>query len=205
VWPNFRHFYIAVLAVVVATAPIGARAQLATFDAANFVKNSLNELNTYQIRIQQAEQLAAQLQQLQQELRSGAEPSVNVWRNAQAQLAQLTQQLNQFQSLSVGASNLNSQFATYYPGCGSCNNLYSYNTQIQTATTNSVENALKAAAAGNQDFANENLSLDTLKNANTNGSQYAAIVTGNQIAAMMVEQMQKERLNQSLLMQAEVK
>jgi P-type conjugative transfer protein TrbJ len=194
------------LAIGLTSSPVAmprADAQVATFDAANFVKNSLNEVHLYYVQYQQAQQLQAQLQSLAQQIRSGALPTVSVWRNAQAELATLSAQVQQYKSISVGMDNINSQFAQYYPGCGECNQHYGYDQQVRTATMAGIQGSLNAAATSNQQFAEENLSLNTLKNAQQNGSQYAAIVAGNQISSMLVEQMQKERFNQTLLMQAE--
>ena len=82
---------VALMAALLCVPAQPAQAQVAVYDAANYVKNTLTELHTLQIVTDQATQIANQLQQIDYQVQSLRNFPNGIWGQIQGDLQALTQ------------------------------------------------------------------------------------------------------------------
>ena len=86
------------------------------FDPTNYAKNTLTELHTLQITINQATQISNQLRQLAYEVQNLKNIPNGVWGQIQSDLGALTKVVKVGQSISYADANLTGEFTAMYPG-----------------------------------------------------------------------------------------
>src|SRR5579864_3164416 len=110
---------LCVAAAVILSAHVESRADLPVFDPANYAKNVLIQANTLKATINQATQIAYQLQQLQMQIESLRTIPKGVWGQIQTDLAQLQRVVERGQGIGYADQNLSADFSTLYPGFAS--------------------------------------------------------------------------------------
>src|ERR1700680_4347471 len=91
-------------------------AQFTVFDPANFAKNTLTEIHTLQVTINQVTQIANQLQQLSYEEQNLRNIPNGGWGQVRTDIAALTRVTKIGTSISYADANLGNEFASVYPG-----------------------------------------------------------------------------------------
>ena len=136
--------------------------------------------------------------------------SNTIWGNAMQDLALLQQAVQKGEALSYTLSNLDTVFAQKFKGyskwCGTTMTTANFPAQYANwsqQTLNTCNAALDAANLQSQQFSTEQSTMQQLVNASqTATGRMQAIQVGNQIAAQLVDQMQK--LRQLLMTQIQV-
>jgi P-type conjugative transfer protein TrbJ len=185
---------VALIAITSVSVTGTAFAQWAVIDGTNLSQNILTAARSLQSNINQAQQIAYQLQMYKNMLQNTAALPQQVWADASNTLNQLANVVQTGQSLSYSAANVNSQFQSLFPGYKTQTNYgTSYQQWSQTAL-DSMRGALSAAGVQNANYANEEQSIAGLRVAASGAlGQKAAIDAGNQIAFAQVAQLQELR------------
>ena len=205
---HFRPLLAGLLALSLVVSPPPARALFGVgdivFDPSNFGQNVLTAMRALQSNVNEAQQIAYQLQQLEMEVKNLATFPQGVWGNIQADLDQLKQLAQSADAISYAMQNLSTQFQQLYPGYQAPTN---YQQEYQTWTNNSLEGIEKALEAANRQsriFEEENTRMGQIKSMSDSAvGQMQALQTGNMLAAQVVEQLQKLRQLQMAEMQAQ--
>jgi P-type conjugative transfer protein TrbJ len=171
-----------------------AFAQWAVIDGTNLSQNILTAARSLQTNINQAQQIAYQLQMYKNMLQNTAALPQQVWADASDKLNQLAIVAETGQSLSYSAANTNSLFQSRFPGYKASTNYgASYQEWSQTAL-DSMRGALNAAGLQNANYANEEQTIAGLRVAASGAlGQKAAVDAGNQIAMAQISQLQELR------------
>ncbi|NKJ23849.1 P-type conjugative transfer protein TrbJ [Dyella sp. SG609] len=171
-----------------------AFAQWAVIDGTNLSQNILTAARSLQSNINQAQQIAYQLQMYKNMLQNTAALPEQVWADASGTLNQLANVAQTGQSLSYSAASVNGQFQSTFPGYKTSTDYgASYRQWSQTAL-DSMRGALNAAGVQNANFANEEQTIAGLRVAASGAlGQKAAVDAGNQIAMAQVSQLQELR------------
>jgi len=183
------------LAVTLASAAVQpASAQITVFDPANYVKNTLTELNTLQTTINQATQISNQLQQLAYQLQSLRNIPNGTWGEIQADLAALRRVAKVGQSISYADANLSGEFIQMYPGYQVPTNYTRAYTQWGTNSLGGMQGALSVAGLQSSQLSTEDATFAQLE-ALSNGSvgHMEALQVGNMIGIQQAQQLQKLR------------
>jgi P-type conjugative transfer protein TrbJ len=198
---------ISIGAVVLATAlsfPHPAAAQVTVFDPTNYTKNTLTELHTLQIMLDQAKQVTNQLQQLSYEVQNLRNIPNGIWGQIEDQLAQLKQIAKVGQSISYGDAHLSQEFTQLYPGYQVPTNYTKAYTQWATNALGGIQGALQAAGLQSTQFGNEDqlfAQLQTLSNGSVGHME--ALQVSNMIGVQEVQQLEKLRQLQMAQLQGE--
>jgi type IV secretion system protein TrbJ len=179
-------------------------AQFTVFDPANFAKNTLTEVHTLQVTINQATQIANQLQQLAYEVQNLHNIPNGVWGQARGDIAALTRVAKVGDSISYADANLGSEFASVYPGYIAPSDYAQAYRQWSSNTLGGIRGALAAAGVQNTQLASEAnvlANLQALSDGSTGHMQ--ALQVGNMIAMQQVQQLQKLRQLQMAQLQGE--
>jgi len=179
-------------------------AQFAVFDPSNFVKNTLTELHTLQITINQATQTANQLRQIAYELQNLRNIPNGVWGQVRGDLASLKQITKVGQNLSYADANLANEFTQMYPGYAVPTNYEQSYQQWGNNSLGGIRGALAAAGLQSDQLDSEDDVLGVLQSLSDGAAGHMqAIQAGNMIAAQTVQQLQKLRQLQMAQMQGE--
>jgi P-type conjugative transfer protein TrbJ len=154
-------------------------AMLPVFDAA-----ALGQL------LNQLAQLKQQTMLIQSELQV-LEGGQYQWSDAQGLINNLGSIVNQTNSISYSASNIDQNFKKAYPGYQSPQNFSQQYKQNSETTLNTMNNILKSAGSSASDFQNENTRLKFLQQQSQSAEgQTQAIQASTQIASETVSQIQ---------------
>jgi P-type conjugative transfer protein TrbJ len=179
-------------------------AQFTVFDPSNFVKNTLTELHTLQITINQATQTANQLRQIAYELQNLRSIPNGVWGQARGDLASLKQVTKVGQNISYADANLANEFTQMYPGYTVPTNYEQSYRQWGSNSLGGIQGALAAAGLQSDQLDDEDGVLAVLESLSDGAvGHMQAIQAGNMIAAQVVQQLQKLRQLQMAQMQGE--
>jgi len=174
------------------------------YDPANYSQNVLTAVRALQSNLNEAQQIANQLRQIEMEVKNLANFPAGVWADIQADLNQLTQLAQSSGAISYTMQNLSTQFKQLYPGYQAQTN---YEQEYQAWTNNSLESirtALETANRQSQVFEEEKADMRKIENMSDSAEgQMQVLQTGNMLTAQLVEQMQKLRLLQMTEMQAQ--
>ena len=174
---------------------------------AELINQDEQEVGQYEKQVLMVEN---QLQQLANMATNTQGFSNTIWGNAMQDLALLQQAVAKGEALSYTFSNLDQTFEKRFKGysnwsgttMGTANFPAQYANWSQQ-TQDTCRSALSAANLQYQDFATEQSTLQQLVNASQSATgRMQAVQVGNQIAAQMVDQMQK--LRQLLMTQIEL-
>jgi type IV secretion system protein TrbJ len=195
---------IALMAALLCVPTRPAHAQMAVYDAANYVKNTLTELHTLQIVTDQATQIANQLQQIDYQVQGLRNFPNGIWGQIQADLQALTRIAKVGQSISYGDANLSAEFTRLYPGYEVPTNYTKAYTQWSTNVLGGIQGALQAANLQSTQFQSEDALFKQLQGL-SNGSvgQMQALQAGNMIGIQEVQQLEKLRQLQMAQLQGE--
>jgi len=164
------------------------------FDPSNFAKNSLTELHTLDVTINQATQISNQLRQLAYQLQSLRNIPSGTWGNVVSELAALQRVVKVGSGISYTDAGLSTEFRALYPGYGAPTDY----------TLDGMQGAYQAAGLQSNQFATEDgvfADLESRSNGATGHMQ--AIQVGNMIAVQEVQQLEKLRQLQMAQMQGE--
>ena len=185
---------VALMAALLCVPAQPAQAQVAVYDAANYVKNTLTELHTLQIVTDQATQIANQLQQIDYQVQSLRNFPNGIWGQIQGDLQALTQIAKVGQSISYGDANLSTEFTHMYPGYEVPTNYTQAYTQWGSNALGGMQGALQSAGLQSTQFQSEDALFSQLQGL-SNGSvgQMQALQVGNMISIQEVQQLEKLR------------
>jgi len=165
------------------------------------LQNGMSQLSTLSDMldneaVQTIKQIAMVQNQLQ-DLMSYGSAVTGQWSQAVGALSQLQGLVARGQALSYTLQNLDSTFIQKYPGFGNYGAGGRYADQYQRWSQSSmdgIKGALEAQGLQASDFANEQITMNSLNNlsSSANGS-VRAVQAGNAIAAQQVAQLQKLR------------
>lgn len=169
-------------------------AQWAVIDGTNLSQNILTAARSLQSNINQAQQIAYQLQMYKNMLQNTEALPQQVWADASATLNQLANVVQTGQSLSYSAANMSVQFKSMFPGYKTSTNYGASYQQWSQSALDSMRGALNAAGVQNANYANEEQTIAGLRVAASGAvGQKAAVDAGNQIAMAQVSQLQELR------------
>lgn len=146
---------------------------------------------------QQVENTLQQVQMMAQQLKNLASAPAQLWGQAQADLVQLTQLVNQTTAIGYAAGNIDLQFRQAFPGyaqtAGTTNFGARYKSLIGKAM-DGLNSSLQAAGLNVAQFDTERNAISQIQ-AISAGSPGAlqAMQAGNMIASQTVDQLQKMR------------
>lgn len=169
-------------------------AQVTVFDPANYAKNTLTELNTLQMTINQATQISNQLQQLAYQLQNLRSIPNGVWGKIQSDLQQLSHVAKVGQSISYADANLSGEFTQMYPGYQVPADYTHAYTQWANNALGGIQGALAVAGLQSSQLSSEDAVFSQLE-ALSNGSlgHMQALQVGNMIGIQQAQQLQKLR------------
>jgi P-type conjugative transfer protein TrbJ len=178
-----------------------ASAQVMVFDPTNYAKNTLTELHTLQITINQATQISNQLRQLAYEVQNLQNIPNGVWGQIRGDLNALTQIAKVGQSISYADGNLSGEFSQMYPGYVVPTDYTRAYTQWGENALGGIQGALASAGLQSSQFASEDATFSQLQ-ALSDGAvgHMQAIQVGNMIG---IQQLQKLRQLQMAQLQGE--
>jgi len=181
-----------------------ASAQVMVFDPTNYAKNTLTELHTLQITINQATQISNQLRQLAYEVQNLQNIPNGVWGQIRGDLNALTQIAKVGQSISYADGNLSGEFSQMYPGYVVPADYTRAYTQWGENALGGIQGALASAGLQSSQFASEDATFAQLQ-ALSDGAvgHMQAIQVGNMIGIQQVQQLQKLRQLQMAQLQGE--
>jgi P-type conjugative transfer protein TrbJ len=181
-----------------------ASAQVMVFDPTNYAKNTLTELHTLQITINQATQISNQLRQLAYEVQNLQNIPNGVWGQIRGDLNALTQIAKVGQSISYADGNLSGEFSQMYPGYVVPTDYTRAYTQWGENALGGIQGALASAGLQSSQFASEDATFAQLQ-ALSDGAvgHMQAIQVGNMIGIQQVQQLQKLRQLQMAQLQGE--
>jgi P-type conjugative transfer protein TrbJ len=164
------------------------------FDPSNYAKNTLTELHTLQITVNQATQISNQLQQLTYELQNLRNIPNGVWGQIQSDLSQLSHIAKVGQSISYADANLSGEFSQMYPGYQVPTDYTHAYTQWATNALGGIQGALAVAGMQNSQLSSEDATFSQLE-ALSNGApgRMQALQVGNMIGIQQAQQLQKLR------------
>jgi len=181
-----------------------ASAQVMVFDPTNYAKNTLTELHTLQITINQATQISNQLRQLAYEVQNLQNIPTGVWGQIRSDLNALTKIAKVGQSISYADGNLSGEFSQMYPGYVVPADYTRAYTQWGENALGGIQGALASAGLQSSQFASEDATFAQLQ-ALSDGAvgHMQAIQVGNMIGIQQVQQLQKLRQLQMAQLQGE--
>lgn len=169
-------------------------AQWIVNDPINFVQNTLTALDSVTSNINEARQIAAQLQQYENMVQNTASLPAQTWNSAQATLNQLQNVVQTGNSIAYSMSNVGTAFQQRFPGYKAQTNPQQAYSSWSSTALDSIRGSLQAANVQSSNITDETSALSALRSlADGSDGQKAAIDAGNRIATMQVEQQQKLR------------
>ena len=181
-----------------------ASAQVMVFDPTNYAKNTLTELHTLQITINQATQISNQLRQLAYEVQNLQNIPTGVWGQIRSDLNALTKIAKVGQSISYADGNLSGEFSQMYPGYVVPADYTRAYTQWGENALGGIQGALASAGLQSSQFASEDATFAQLQVLSDGAvGHMQAIQVGNMIGIQQVQQLQKLRQLQMAQLQGE--
>jgi len=195
---------ISLAVVVVFSAAMQARADLPVFDPINYAKNVLIQAITLKATVNQATQIAYQLQQLELQVQGMRNIPRGVWGQIRSDLAALQHLVQHGQAISYVDQNLASDFTKMYPGFSSQTNYAQDYRQWTKNALGSIATSLEDAHMQSQQFRSESDVLAALQAMSDGASGHMeALQVGNMVAMQEVQQLQKLRQLQMAQIQAQ--
>ena len=194
---------VLIIVTLLAFASTATKAAVPVFDPFNYAQNVLTQANTLKLTLDQAQEIANQLQGLAMQVRSLRAIPNGVWGEIQSDLSALRSVVEKSQSISYDDTNLSSDFASAYPGFATTTNFTeSYQRWTRNALAG-IQTSLLDAGLQDRQFQSEDATLTQLQ-AMSDGStgHLQALQVANMIAVQQVQQMQKLRQLQMAQMQA---
>ena len=205
---SFRQGVVGLLTLSLSVLPPPARALFGAgdivYDPANYAQNVLTAVRALQSNLNEAAQIANQLQQIEMDVKNLASFPASAWNTVQADLNQLKQLAKSSGEIGAALQTLSAQFKQLYPGYQAPTN---YEQDYQQWTHRSLEGlnkALEAAAQQSQQLQAESDNTQELANlSRTAGGHLQALQAGNMIALQLVDQLQALRHLQVMETQAQ--
>ncbi len=171
-----------------------ASAQWVTFDPTNLVQNDVAALDSLKSNINEAQQIANQIQQYRNMLQNTESLAPDQWKSAASSLQQLADIVQQGDGIAYSMKNLDSAFKNRFPGYQSSNDMGGSYETWSNSSLDSIRGAMDSAHAQSTSITDESSALANLRAmADGSSGQKAALDAGNRIAVMQVEQTQKLR------------
>jgi type IV secretion system protein TrbJ len=202
-WKAHRRFWFAllVLAMLFRSTPVHCSG---TFIGATEITQLLNNIELVHQTLKQAEQLAAQLQMLNNMVQNLKNIPNQIWSTIAQDLQAVLRVVQQGQALAFSASNISEEFKRKFPGfVQPTNYIASYKSWSDT-TRDSIRGSLAAANLQSQQFATEESALSQLRSMSQSAEgRMQALQVGTQVAVEQVAQLQKLRALVMAQMQAQ--
>jgi P-type conjugative transfer protein TrbJ len=181
-----------------------ATAQWAVFDPTNYIQNYMQQVRATQSNVNEAMQIAYQLQQYQTMLQNTKSLTKGDIDNAADAIDRLGRVMAQGKAIAVTSQHMQQQFRTMFPGYEPQQDYQQRYSEWNTTTLDSVLGAMSVANLQTTGIADEQRAIASLRQAalSTDG-QKQAIDAANLIALQQVRQMQSLRELQVAQMQAE--
>ena len=207
---------IALVCALALTVAAPAFAQLAVFDPANFGQNMLTAARSLQSNMNQATEIANQVQQLGQQIMMVSNQGRNLQalpdsllQNYQTSFGQLLQQTSQINGLMGNLSTLQSQYQQQYPSwANSSPQMGQLNTLEQTWRTQDASNYRSALASGAtilQQLPTSQADIARLGQDSQNApGALSAIQAGNNLSVAIAGQLQDLNTQTATFQQAEL-
>lgn len=189
---HLKHCAIALIVVIIATAPAAAGV------VANVATETTQLLNYGQLLaqyIRQSEQLAQEILQLQEMVRNGKALPNQIFGSVMSDLTQLASIVQGGQALAYSMANLDSEFRSRFPGYGYKTGAYYQDYRVWSQTSlDTTLGTLRAAGLQGQQLQSEQSVLAALRTmAMSANGRMQAIEVGNQLSEQTVEQLMKLR------------
>ena len=188
---------VALNSLLTLSAPLPARAGgLSPYPLASEFTQLLNNVQLVLQYSQQVQQYLTQGEQYERQIKDGTIVGAQLFGPIRADLLGLQQIVQRGNSLSYAMGNLDSQFTSKFASVGYAptTNYASRYAEWSNTSMDSTRSALEAAGVQSDQLSTEQDLLEQLQSmsAGTDG-QLKAIQTGNQVAAMEVQQLMKLR------------
>lgn len=181
-----------------------SQAVVPVFDPINYAQNVLTRANTLKTTLNQATQIANQLQQIQLQVRSLRAIPRGLWGLIQADLAQLRAIVQRSQGLSYADQNLSSDFAQAYPGFAASTDYVAAYRQWTQKALGGIKTSLEDAGLQSRQLQSEDDVLAALQAMSDGATGHLqAMQVSNMIAVQQVQQLQKLRQLQMAQIQAQ--
>ena len=196
---------ISVAAAVGLSIRTETRADLPVFDPMNYAKSVLIEANTLKATINQATQIAYQLQQIQLQASSLRAVPKGLWGQIRTDLAQLQRVVQRGQGIGYTDQNLSNDFRDLYPGYASATDYALAYRRWTQNTLGNLQTSLEDAGAQSEQLQSEDDVLASLALMSDGAAGHMqALQVANMIAVQQVQQLQKLRQLQMGQIQAQV-
>src|ERR1700736_6699806 len=180
-----------------------SNADLPVFDPLNYAQNALTQVNTLKTTINQARQIAYQLQALELQARSLRTVPKAVWGEIQSDLNALRQIIKRSQGIGYDDVNLSSDFRSAYPGFATSTDYVQAYKQWARNALAGVQTSLEDAGLQDRQLQSEDAVLSQLQTMSDGATGHLqAVQVANMIAVQQVQQLQKLRQLQISQIQA---
>jgi P-type conjugative transfer protein TrbJ len=201
-----RKSFVAIACAVVfsCASPMPSAAQVTVFDPTNFAKNTMTELHTLEVTINQTVQIANQLRQIAYDVQNLQNIPNGVWGEVRGDLNALAHVAKVGQNIGYADANLDAEFAQMYPGYSMPTNYASAYQRWANNSLGGIRGALMSAGMQSAQFASEDDVLVNLQALSDGAAGHMqALQVGNMIAVQQVQQLQKLRQLQMAQAQGE--
>jgi P-type conjugative transfer protein TrbJ len=191
------------IVTLMAFASAATKAAVPVFDPLNYAQNALTQANTLKLTLDQAQEIANQLQALEMQARSLRAIPKGVWGEIQSDLSALRAVVEKSQGIGYDDTNLSSDFVSAYPGFVTTTNFAdSYQRWTRNALAG-IQTSLQDAGLQDRQFQSEDATLSQLQALSDGATGHLqALQVANMIAVQQVQQMQKLRQLQMAQIQA---
>ena len=174
------------------------------FDPSNYSQNVLTAVRALQSNLNEARQIANQLQQIEIEVKNMVSFPVETWQTVQADLDQLKQLAQALPDIGTAMQTLSTNFNQIYPGYQAPTNYEQQYQEWTDTSLNRIQAALKVAQQQYQQFEQESTRRQSLTDLSSAAvGQMQVLQAGNMIALQLVNQLQELRQLQTVEMQAQ--
>ncbi len=181
-----------------------SEAVVPVFDPANYAQNVLTQVNTLKATINQANQIANQIREIQMQVQSLRNIPRGLWGQIQSDLERLQAVIRRTQGISYADVNLASDFTKAYPGFRASTDYTAAYRQWTQNALGGIKTSLEDAGLQSRQLQSEDGVMQALQSLSDGASGHMqALQVGNMIAIQQVQQLQKLRQLQMAQMQAE--
>jgi P-type conjugative transfer protein TrbJ len=202
-----NHIAIATTAAIsmFAATCVQSKADLPVFDPLNYAQNELIQANTLKSTLDQATQIAYQVQQLKLEIESMRNVPKGVWGEIKSDLAQLRSVVESGEGIGYADTSVSRKFSALYPGFTSTTDYTTAYQRWSQSSLSGLETSLEDAGLQSRQLDSETNVLASLSSMSDGAQgQLQALQVANMIAMQQVEQLQKLRQLQMAEIQAQV-
>lgn len=197
---NGKHTQACALGLAVALGTIAlattfnARAQFVVVDPTNYIQNFMTQLRAVQSNLNEAKQIATEIQQLKTMAQNTASLTGGNWKQSNDVLNRLDGLMQQGEAIAVSAEDYDAVFRSRFPSYKPKKNYAESYRKWSETSRDSVFGAMRVANIQVKGMNSEDQAMDALRSAASSSTgQKAALDAGNQIAMAQINQMQQLR------------